>query len=343
MNPPINPQLPIKPPRIFSNKHWHECYISWLRSIYHSRSRSRDTIHHHSLCLLSFFRDKKNPNMVTRQDVEAFISAPTNGKRKKGTPPAAGTRNRKLAILSSFFRHALTYLVPFRGEMKPLLRGPSPTEGIRRLREPLGTRDIEEDEVARLFSVIPRDTLDGKRDRALLLCYLSTARRRVEIVNLRWGDIKEVPFADGRRGHLYVYKAKGRIESDTAEMPETAWNAIKEYLIADDDRWSRMQPESPIFRGHREKHALNRNVPTRMFKRYARRAGLPENVCLHSLRHYAAWEMYNANGHDIIGVAEFLGHRNTSIAQTMEYINMRKKRAQGNPLASSIAQKYARY
>lgn len=329
--------LPIKVARIFSNKHWQACYVSWLRSLYFSRSRSRETIYFYQRILVRFFAVRsRNPATYTRQEVERFLDA----QKDDGTPVAPATRNFRRKALASFYAYAQQYHISYRGKMQPLLHVVAPTAGIANTRPGEIDRDIDDEEVKRLFAVIPRDTIIGLRDRALMLCYISTSRRRREINLLLWKDIQPATFSDGRQGYLYTFRQKGHIQSQQAELPLVAYEAIKAYLVAD-GRWDTMRPESPVFCGRSRRKQMNHNSVSNLFKRYARRAGLPETVCLHSLRYYAAWELHEFNGHDIAAVAEHLGHE--SIDTTMHYIKRRKKRKEGNPTVARLSQRYSSY
>jgi len=64
-------------------------------------------------------------------------------------------------------------------------------------------RGLTADEVRRLLSVVP-DTVAGRRDRALLLIYVLTGRRRAEVIGLTAGDIS----VEGDTA-FYSYRGKG--------------------------------------------------------------------------------------------------------------------------------------
>ena len=55
--------------------------------------------------------------------------------------------------------------------------------------EPLPARGYSADEVRRLLAVVP-DTVPGRRDRAILLIFILTGRRRAEVMDLKAGDIE---------------------------------------------------------------------------------------------------------------------------------------------------------
>src|SRR5258707_1816066 len=97
-------------------------------------------------------------------------------------------------------------------------------------------RYLTEEEVRRFFGAIDRSTAIGKRDFALFLTYLSTARRLSEIARLTWGAIEYGLITDekgSRRGYLYHFSGKGKGgQDDVAELPLPVYEAIIDYLEA---------------------------------------------------------------------------------------------------------------
>ena len=75
------------------------------------------------------------------------------------------------------------------------------------------------DEVRRLLAVVP-DTVAGRRDRAILLTFILTGRRRAEVIGLRAGDISledDIAF--------YSYRGKGG-KTGRRELPGPAYEAL---------------------------------------------------------------------------------------------------------------------
>jgi integrase len=64
-------------------------------------------------------------------------------------------------------------------------------------------RGLSADEVRRLLAVVP-GTVAGRRDRALLLVFVLTGRRRTEVIGLTAGDIS----VEGDTA-FYSYRGKG--------------------------------------------------------------------------------------------------------------------------------------
>lgn len=305
--------------------HWQECYECWLRSV-RERTGSIETQNTYRAITRQFFSKKNRPpDAYTRYDVEEFIhKQPVHRKN----PAAPGTQNVRLATLKSFYLYASEYDVPYRNTTRPLMHKPSPCRGIEPRKEVRPNRSLTDDELKQLFASIPRDTVIGLRDYALMSLYFWSARRRTEIVSLKWGDISIVPFPDGRNGHLYRYHAKGHgQEIFTAELPEPAWEAITAYLKAD-GRLDTMTAESPIFVRHDfrsgstgEKKALNKHTVNAITARYGARSGIAlipgKQFCTHSLRHTRARMQYRRR-RDVREIQKLLGH--TSLSHTLVYL-----------------------
>lgn len=321
-------KAPQKPVALFTNKQWQQCYMDWLRSL-HERSGSTDTGKSYRSVMRRFFTNpKRTPDTYTRPEVESYIRSNAQRGRQAATDPKPNTQNFRMRVLHSFYGFAAQYEVAYRNGKRPLLHTADPTRGIREVKPGRTHRALTEDELARLFAAIPRDTILGKRDYALLSCYFWSARRRQEITRLKWGDISGVEFIENgkpRAGHQYRFSTKGHSrEIYTAELPKPAYEALIDYLQAS-GRYENIQPETPLFvRVHPlasgKETPLARNSADRIMKRYLGIAGLDasdKQICLHGLRHTRARETYKLRK-DIREIQELLGH--TSIANTMIYL-----------------------
>ena len=310
---------------------WGRCFVSFLAAM-EARSGSAGTRDRYERRLTAFFTaPPKLPDAYSREDVERFVHRPCNANYHRGLPPAPGTMNNRLSILSSFYKYAATYTIAdAAGAIRPILTAPSPTLGMRaiaRARPPY--RALTAEELARFFAAIPTETYSGKRDRALFLFYFWTCRRRMEVLRLTWGDVEQRVIIDGnvrRMGWTYQWYGKGKArEADTAELPPPAAEALFGYL-RDTGRLADMQPDHALFTidparpDYDPRKLLDTNTPYQALKRYAKRAGLdPARVGIHSLRHTGARERYSA-GSDIREIQHLLRHR--SLATTDTYLRL---------------------
>jgi integrase len=100
----------------------------------------------------------------------------------RGSDVAVATSNLRLATLSSFYEFAI------RNDLVSI----NPIDKIKRGKSQRyqGAHAMEPEIVQARLRSIDTSTLDGKRDRALLLVYLQTCRRLSEVAGLLWRDVQ---------------------------------------------------------------------------------------------------------------------------------------------------------
>lgn len=175
-----------------------------------------------------------------------------------------------------------------------------------------------------ILRAIPGDPM-GLRDRAILLFFAFTGRRRAEVCNLRVRDLETK-----HKPYTYRCRVKGNRWMQW-ELPEAVWLSISEYWVAS-DRLGSLRGDHAVFaaseygqaRGLRRDcdphEPLKPKEMARILKRAAARVGLEHDprVHVHALRHMAAHTLEEA-GVDVRGIQEFLGH--SSLATTERYLN----------------------
>lgn len=329
----------VKP--LFSNRDWEEFYLSWLASLQSEESRMVYAGH-----IKRFFGQlRKPPDQATSVDVQTFCDHPTN---RKGVlvPPSPDSYNVRLSVISSFYSAAMQHeVITKSGRRHPLMRNINPAKNIKKRKERTPPRDLTEKELRDFFAVIPRNTLQGKRDLALFLSYFWTARRRTEVVNLLWGDLEQVWYMRNgisQPGWRYKWKGKGHDEKDDwAELPAPAMAAIQAYLEAD-GRWGKMQPSDPLFPAMKNSRAGAQMRPSNvnyLFNKYARLAGLHKGAVVHSLRWEAAYRRWQRNGHNLMEVSKLLRHSSLDI--TLQYLSRRDEESQPDLTADLLASEFA--
>lgn len=333
---------PKRRERVFQNNAWETCYQQYLASF--PSETTRKSYHY---ILRGFFCDpKKPPSAYTRADVEAYISSPVRADNRsdKGAPVSVNWRNNRLGVLCSFYSWCKQYKVKFRDKLTPILHGDKPTDGIKQARKPKTDRSITDEEIERFFSCIGK-TPPELRDRALFLTLLLTGRRKSEIATLRWRDLEQTTIVENghmRAGWIVHFRGKGRLSrDDTQEFHAVIIDAIKAFFESV-DLWEQMQPDQPLFPATRSwrkpGEPMNSSHINRRFALYARRAGLPETVVVHSFRGASAWARYCANGHDILAVQADLRH--SSVQVTLGYIEPYQKRQRADTTMAALAAKY---
>jgi len=169
---------------------------------------------------------------------------------------------------------------------------------------------------------------------------LDTGLRRGELIGLRWGDIDLLERILYVRRSIGPYDEPGSLDScgglgelaldDDRLTTKTeasqrlvpildgAQAALEELFAGAGDT----RDHAPVFATVERKcgrdgvmratgRPLSPRMVTRVFRRYADRAGLPESVRLHDLRHTAITSAIG-QGEDILLVAAFAGHAKTS-------------------------------
>src|SRR5438552_7429450 len=99
----------------------------------------------------------------------------------RGKEVAVATSNLRLSILSSFYEFTI------RNDLLSV----NPIDKIKRgkAQRYQGAHALQPEIVQARLRSIDTTTLDGQRDRALLLVYLQTCRRLSEVSSLLWRDV----------------------------------------------------------------------------------------------------------------------------------------------------------
>lgn len=325
---------------------WHACIVSFLQSMY-ERSQSDSTLRQYKNVLSSFFSDHPDPAKVRKQDIEAFLRKPGVRTHTVGQPPSLVWRNQRLCVLSSFYRFAASWIPD--GSDIPILQKPSPTLGIKWLKVLPKPRAMSKEQLPKFFAAIaPRSEEVHARNYALFFGLLLTARRREEWLRLKYGDIEPYTFVEQgkapRPGFRYRYTAKYRAgQYEWAELPQGAMQAITAYLQVS-GRASTILPDDYIFistqrcEGERPgERYVDGNTAIHHFKAYLRKAGLPSDLVIHSLRHSSAATRFELSNGDLLGVSKVLGH--ASVGTTHRYINSLV--GQADPIGSKLSEAFS--
>lgn len=153
----------------------------------------------------------------------------------------------------------------------------------------------------------PRDTLEDKRNYALLLLLLTSGMRTIEIVRANKEDLVY------QSGYLSLnIWGKGRQEKDRyTKLPYSVEKAINEYLSARGE----ISPDAPLFASLSDRNnggRLTTRSISRIVKSSYKRIGLDNPLfTAHSTRHFVATELIKS-GKPIEEIAEQLGHTNTN-------------------------------
>jgi len=188
--------------------------------------------------------------------------------------------------------------------------GANPCDALERPKaRPPVARGLGPDEVRRLLAVVP-DTVAGRRDRAMLLTFLLTGRRRSEVLAMAAGDLT---LGDGIT--LYAYRGKGGVRG-RRELPAPAVSAIERSLADVGRHLATMDPSESLWQAGAGPSGISSATCYARFRGYLGVAGLPPSG-LHVLRHTAA-KLRRDAGETVESVSAFLDH--SSLAVTTVYL-----------------------
>jgi integrase/recombinase XerC len=247
--------------------------------------------------LWPFFADLgKTPDRVKPADVLAFV----HGIGKSGRTPSATTVGARIACLSSFYRFLIRMGLVVSNPCDAIER-PRATQSV--------ARGYSADEVRRLLAVVP-DTVAGRRDRALLLTFILTGRRRTEVISLTAGDVS----VEGEAA-FYSYRGKGG-KRGRRELPRPAYLALCVTLADAGLSLASMDKGASLWQAGAGPRGVTSSTFYSRFRRYLRLAGLAPSG-IHVLRHSAA-KLRRDAGESIESVSQFLDH--SSLAVTSVYL-----------------------
>ncbi len=250
--------------------------------------------------------DLTEPSSVDKKQVRAFLA----DMHRLGL--SKSSVGRKLSALRAFFRFCA------RLRMVSAL----PTEGLRNPKQE--KRHPKVLNVDQAFALLDAKgaagALAGGRSRPLLLV------RDLALAELLYGSglrISEALALDtgqlglrGKNSQVRVLGKGGKERlaplSDAACDALAAWLGVREEVA--------LPGEKALFVGQQGER-LNRRVAARAVATLCRRAGLPETVSPHALRHSFATHLLEA-GADLRSVQELLGHARLSTTQRYTHLNL---------------------
>jgi site-specific recombinase XerD len=291
-----NPSDTIRP--------WDEAAAAFLTT------KTEHTRRSYARTLRDFYmRARKAPDSVTAADVAAYrLILEARGNRP-------GTVANRLAAISSFYRF-LQRPADARGRV---LVTANPAAGVERPKVSPYHRARKAtlvDVRALLAHLDQLGDVRALRDRALLLAYIFTGRRRAEIARLRAGDLVD----DNTGRTLYRYTGKAG-KTGYREYPPPALEALRAYLAAARRPLEDLDQDAPLFVSLSRTsygRTLSAYSILRSLKDRARELGIPpDHIRTHGLRHLAA-ELRRLAGATVEDVRDFLDH--SSLGTTGIYL-----------------------
>ena len=215
---------------------------------------------------------------------------------------AASTIRRRLAALSSLFKHLVRHGAASRN---PVVDVDRPTIN----REEGSTAAFSKAQARKLLDAPPSDTIAGLRDRAILSVGLQVGFRRAEIAALNVGDLHQnrgfdalrVTRKGGRRDRSPSIRRPRSASAPILSLPGTARSTMRRCS----GRCAAMQkPLDPA--GRIDPDAIDRIV-----RKYAAKIGLERGYSAHSMRATFITTALE-NGAQLEDVQKAAGHRDPS-------------------------------
>jgi site-specific recombinase XerD len=230
------------------------------------------------------------PEQLRQVDHRAVIAWERIMREKEGA--AASTVRRRLAALSSLFKHLVRHGSAGRN---PVVDG--------------STAAFSKVQARRLLDAPPVDTVAGLRDRAILSVGLQVGLRRAEIAALTVGDLHQNRGLDALR-----LTRKGGRRDSLAINPQTAAR-IRAYLEAAGHGADNGGPLFRPLRGNAKAHdpagRMDPDAIDRILRKYAAGIGLARGYSAHSMRATFITTALE-NGAQLEDVQKAAGHRDPS-------------------------------
>jgi site-specific recombinase XerD len=176
------------------------------------------------------------------------------------------------------------------------------------------------EQVDRILNAPSQDSIQGKRDKAILEVLFSTGLRVSELTRLDRDKVN----LDTKEFGIIGKGGKARV----VFLSQRACDWLIKYLNERTDHFKplfihhkgKMDPTTPD-----EYMRLTPRSVQRMLKKYSHKMKMPMEVTPHVMRHSFATDLLNA-GADIRSVQEMLGHKNISTTQIYTHVTNKQLR-----------------
>ncbi len=281
-----------------------ETYFNYLAV---EKRASRHTLEAYSRDLLCFSlfmagREREGAETVTPEDVMAFISD------LRGGGLSANSVNRSLAAICGFYKFLLKQGYAVVSPVDRLVQGKT----WMRLPDVLSPQDMN-----RLLAQPDLSHPAFIRDAAILELMYAAGLRVSELVNLTMNSI------NWQAGYVVVM-GKGRKER-IVPVGRPSYDLLRRYV--EEGRNGLIKGKSTNFLFlNRSGRLFSRQGLWKLVKKYARLAGLDDNVHPHTFRHTFATHLLEG-GADLRAVQVMLGHADISTTQIYTHVTRERLKA----------------
>ncbi len=316
INPNNNP-INKKPDK---NSQLYKLIIEFLQFCEIEKNLSQGTVKMYYFYLKGFlvwleetYNGRKNKYRDIDQEVVREFRLYLNRKEVgvRGLTMKHNTQNRYLTALRSFLR----YLIVEKGYDDTM----APDKVKLGKSDPRVPKFLTVDQIDDLTSTQDLAKKSGIRDRAILETLFSTGMRISELTSLNKEDLSPQVLEK----HEFTVIGKGR-KARTVYLSKQAIEWLKKYMATRRDefkplfvRYSGKSMDPDDLEG--ESLRITPRSIQRMVKKYARNAGITQNVTPHVLRHSFATDLL-MEGADLRSVQELLGHSDLSTTQIYTHV-----------------------
>ena len=273
-----------------------DLYFQYLRV---EKGVSNDTIQNYMYDLRQFFSflKKKTTDDLKKTDIQEFVRIQTQNML------SVPTILRRISSTKNFYLFLeREHIISFE---------------IDELEKPKGSKKlplcISIEEVEALLNAPDLEKNEGQRDRAMLEVMYSSGLRISELLSL---TMRQINF---QRGIIRIV-GKGNKER-IVPIGDYALEYLNKYI--NEGCRKNVNRNSDYLFLNRYGEPVSRVYFFKQVKKYAKEAGIKEEISPHTLRHCFATHMLE-NGAELRAVQEMLGHAN--IATTQIYTNISSKR-----------------
>lgn len=240
---------------------------------------------------------------VERVDIVKFRNYLMDKKNSYGKNYSQASINRILATLHSFFEHLVSEGI----------RQNNPVDKVKRFRIDKGVKStyLTGEEVDLLLGAIDRVQTKGKLHFAILTLMFNTGMRPTEARELK---VKDLSNFNGKI--QIVYRLKGGL-TNKVFLNEKTEQAIGDYILSAKKECVKFNEDEYLFKGQGGEGVISAATLSRIFKKYAKKAGIEKDVTPHSAR-VSVISRLSEKGATVQDVANFVGHRD--IKTTVNYI-----------------------
>lgn len=282
-----------------------ELISDFLRWLTHEKGYSRHTVSGYQHDLLEFaatLPENQSIQTIDTSAVRHFVAG-LHGKNN------AATVARKLSALRSFF-HFLQRQKVITSDPMAGISGPKIAQLIPVF--------LTVDEVFLLLETPGEQDRFVARDRAILELLYSTGIRVAELVSR---NLEDLDF----EAEMLKVRGKGNKErlvpvGRPAREAVDAWLPSRQQLLQERAARGLEIDQAPLFLNGRGSRLTTRSVE-RLVQTYSERAGIPQTVTPHALRHSFATHLLEM-GADLRSVQELLGHASLSTTQRYTHLTL---------------------